>query len=140
MQPVRTFKNHKCIFDKLRQRYSTIRTWDSDPRIGIISSATERKRIVCNLPFENQLFGYIRYCTEISEIYINLLSNTCNLHREFRFIFSSVHLSENAQNVHFRGAKFQNFSGDHAPGSDKNRYQYHKKITVYTIKLLVRIG
>ena len=25
-------------------------------------------------------------------------------------------------------------------GSDKNRYQYHKKFTVYTIKLLVRIG
>ena len=57
------------IFDKLpRQRHSIIRTWDSDTRIGfgIISSATESKRIVCNLPFENQLFGYIHYCTEIS--------------------------------------------------------------------------
>ena len=102
------------IFDKLRQRHSTIRTWDSDTRIGIISLATESKRIVCNLPFENQLFAYIHYCTEISEININLLPNTCNFHPKFWFIFS-LHLSENAQNVHFREARFQNFPGVHAP-------------------------
>ena len=36
-------------------------------------------------------------------------------HRNFRLIFS-LHLSENAQNVHFREAKFQNFPGEHAPG------------------------
>ena len=73
--------------DKLpRQRHSNTRTWDSDTRIGfgIISSATDSKRIVCNLPFENQLFGYIHYCTEISEIKINLLPNTFNFHRNFR--------------------------------------------------------
>ena len=103
------------IFDKLRQRHSTIRTWDSDTRIGIISSATESKRIVCSLLFENKLFGYIHYCTEIYEMNINLLPNTCNFHRKFRFIFS-LHLSENAQNVHFREANFQNFPGEHAPG------------------------
>ena len=38
-----------------------LRTWDSDTRIGIISSATENKRTVWNLPFENRLFGYIHY-------------------------------------------------------------------------------
>ena len=103
------------IFDKLRLRHSTIRTWDSDTRIGIISSATESKRIVRNLPFENQLSVYIHYCTEISEININLLRNTCNFNHKFRFIFS-LHLSENAQNVHFREAKFQSFPWEHAPG------------------------
>ena len=75
------------ICDKLRQWHSTIRIWDSDARIGIISSATVSKRTVCNLPFENKLFGYIHYCTEISEININLLPNTCNFHRKFQFIF-----------------------------------------------------
>ena len=105
---VRLYLLTSDIFDKLRQRHSTIRTWDSDTRIGIISLATESKRIVCNLPFENQLFGYIHYCTEISEININLLPNTCNFHRKFWFIFS-LHLSENAQNVHFREARFQSF-------------------------------
>ena len=45
-----------------------LRTWDSDTRIGIISSATEKKIIVWNLPFENRLFGYILYCTEIPKI------------------------------------------------------------------------
>ena len=44
--------------------------------------------------FENQLFEYILYCTEIN---INLLPNTCNFHREFRFIFMLI-LSENASN------------------------------------------
>ena len=92
-----------------------LRTWDSGTRIGIISSATESKIIVCNLPFQNQLFGYIHYCTEIPEININLLPNTCNFHRKFRFIFS-LNLSENAQNVHFREAQVQNFPGKHAPG------------------------
>ena len=105
---VRLYLLTSDIFDKLRQRHSTIRTLDSDTRIGIISLATESKRIVCNLPFENQLFGYIHYCTEISEININLLPNTCNFHRKFWFIFS-LHLSENAQNVHFREARFQSF-------------------------------
>ena len=90
-------------------------TWDSDIRIGIISSVTESKRIVCNLPFENKLLGYIHYCTEIPEININLLPNTCNFHRKIRFIFS-LHLSKNAQKVHFREAKLKNFPGEHAPG------------------------
>ena len=90
----------KCIhyydkaisFDRRYLRQITaafnLRTWDSDTRIGIISSATESKIIVCNLPFENQLFGYIHYCTEIPDININLLPNTCNFHCKFRFIFS----------------------------------------------------
>ena len=55
---------------------------------------------------------YATYCTKISEININLLSNTCSFHRTFRFLFS-LHLSEN---VHFRKAKFQNFPGEHTPG------------------------
>ena len=80
-----------------------LRTWDSDTRIGIISSETKSKRILCNLPFENQLFGYIHYCTEFPEIHNNLLPNTCNFHRKFPFIFS-LHLSQNAQNVYFREA------------------------------------
>ena len=42
--------------------------------INISSAATESKRIACNLPFENQLFGYIHYCTEIN---INLLLAAC---------------------------------------------------------------
>ena len=92
-----------------------LRTWDSDIRIGIISSVTESKKIVCDLPFENQLFGYFHYCTEIPEININLLPNTCNFHRKIRFIFS-LRLSKNAQNVRFREAKFQSFPGEHAPG------------------------
>ena len=70
---------------------------------------------MCNLPFENQLLGYIHYCTEIPEININLLPNTCNFHCKIRFIFS-LHLSKNAQNVHFREAKFKNFPGELAPG------------------------
>ena len=61
------------------------------------------------LPFEKQLSGYIHYCTEISEININLLPNTCNFHHNFRLIFS-LHLSENAQNVYFREDKVQNFA------------------------------
>ena len=61
------------------------RTWDSDTRIGIISSATESKRIVCNLPFENQLFGYIHYCSEVPEINVNLLP----IHAIFNVSFGS---------------------------------------------------
>ena len=91
------------------------RTWDSDTWTEIISSAAESKIIVCNLPFENQLFGYIHYCTENPETNINLLPNTCNFHRKFGFIFS-LYLTDNAQNVHFREAKFQNFPGEHVPG------------------------
>ena len=56
------------------------------------------------LTSENQLFEYINYCTEIN---VNLLLNSCNFHRKFRFTFSLI-LSENASNVHFREAKFQN--------------------------------
>ena len=74
-----------------------------------ISSATESKRIACNLPFENQLFGYIHCCTEIN---INLLLNTCKFHSKFRFIFS-LNLSENTQNVQISKANFQNFPGEH---------------------------
>ena len=53
-----------------------LRTWGRDTRIRIISSVIESKRIVCNLPFENHLFGYIHYCTEIPGINIDLLPNT----------------------------------------------------------------
>ena len=42
-------------------RHSTIRTLGSDSGTGIISSATESKIIVCNLPFENQLYTYQCY-------------------------------------------------------------------------------
>ena len=59
----------------------------------------------CNLPLKTNYF---------TEIDINLLLNTCNFLHKFRFIFSLI-LSENAPNVHFREAKFQNFLGDHAP-------------------------
>ena len=107
------FRPSGDIFDKLRQRYSTyalgIATLEAET-INI-SSAAQSKRIVCNLPFENQFFGYTHYCTEIN---INLLPDTCNFHRKFWFIFS-LNFSENAQNVDFREVKFQNFPGDHAP-------------------------
>ena len=78
------------IFDKLRQRHSTHALGIAT--LEIISSATESKRIVCNLLFGNQLFGYIHCCTEIPEININLLPNTCNFHRKFRFIFRYISL------------------------------------------------
>ena len=75
-----------------------------------ISSATESYR---NATYVwNQLFGKIHYLTEIN---VNLLLNTCNFHRKFRLIFPLV-LSENAPNVDFREAKFQNFPGEHSPG------------------------
>ena len=64
------------------------------------------------LTFENQLFGYI-YITEIN---VNLLLSTNNFHHKFRIIFSLI-LSENAPNMDFREAKFQNFPGEHAPGA-----------------------
>ena len=51
----------------------------------------------------------------LASVLADILSNTCNFHRKFRFILP-LHLSENAQNVHFREAKFQNFPGEHAPG------------------------
>ena len=41
--------------------HSTVRTLDSDSRIGIILSATESKIIVCNLLFKNQLCTYQCY-------------------------------------------------------------------------------
>ena len=93
----------KIIFDKLRQRHSTYALGIATLELENVnvSSAIESKRIACNLPFENQLFGYYHYCTEIN---INFLLNTCNFHRKFRFIFS-LNLSENTQNVHFREAK-----------------------------------
>ena len=50
----------------------------------------------------------------LTKINVNLLLNTCNFHRKFRLIFSLI-LSENAPNVDFREAKFQNFPGEHAP-------------------------
>ena len=107
------------IFDKIIATATfNLRTWDSDTRIGnklLIFRPQRQKaaeRIACNLPFENQLFGYIHYCTEIN---INLLLNTCNFHRKFRFIFL-LDLSENTQNVPFREANFQNFPGEHVPG------------------------
>ena len=62
------------------------------------------------LTFENQLFGYI-YITEIN---VNLLLNTNNFHRKFRIIFSLI-LSENAPNMDFREAKFQNFPASMPP-------------------------
>ena len=86
---------------KLGQRHSTIALGIATLELEIInisSAATESKRVACNLHFENQLFGYIHYCTEIN---INLLLNTCNFHLMFRFIFS-LNLSENTQNMLFR--------------------------------------
>ena len=111
-----TFRGWQVCLRQIATAAFNLRTWDSDIRIGIILSVTESKRIVYNLPFENQLFGYIHYCTEIPEININLLPNTCNFHRKIRFIFS-LRLSKNGQNVHFREAKFQNFPGEHVPDS-----------------------
>ena len=64
------------------------------------------------LAFKKQSLDYIHYCTEIS---VNLLLNTCNFRCKFRFIFELI-ISENAPNVHFREAKFQNFRGVHAFG------------------------
>ena len=115
---LRLYLSTGVIFDKLRQRHSTyalaIAAKLELEIINISSAATESKRIACNVPFENQLFGYIHYCNEIN---INLLLNTCNFHRKFRFIFS-LNLSENTQNVHFGEAKFKNSpgGGGHAPG------------------------
>ena len=85
------------IFDKLQQRHSTyaLEIVTLELEIINISPATASKRI---FPFENQLFGYISH----------LLLNTCNFHRKFWLIFS-LNLFENAQNVRFREAKFQNF-------------------------------
>ena len=40
--------------------------------------------------------------------------NTCNFHLRFRLLFSLI-LSENAPNVDFREAKFQNFPGGAYP-------------------------
>ena len=40
---------------------------------------SDRKQKNCNLQFENQLFEYIHFCTEIN---INLLQNTCNFNRK----------------------------------------------------------
>ena len=45
---------------------------------------------------------------------INLLLNTYNFHRKFRFTFSLT-VSENTQNVQFRKAKFQNFPREYVP-------------------------
>ena len=54
----------------------------------------------------------MHYFTEIN---VNLLLNTNNFHRKFRIIFSLI-LSENAPNMDFGEAKFQNFPGGNAPG------------------------
>ena len=107
----RLFRPSGDIFDKLRQ-HSTYALVIATLKVETIniSSAAQSKRMVCNLPFENQLFGYIHYCTEIN---ISLLPDTCNFHRKFWFIFS-LNFSEKAQNVHFREAKFQNFPGERA--------------------------
>ena len=79
---------------------------------GNISSATESKRIATYIWKPIILKNTcIHYCTEIN---INLLQNTCNFHRKFRFTFSLI-LSENASNVYFREAKFQNLPGEHTP-------------------------
>ena len=63
------------------------------------------------LAFENQLFRYIHYSSEIN---VNLLLNIFNFHGKFRFIFSSI-LSEYGPNVHFREARFQNSPGRNSP-------------------------
>ena len=116
-EPVRTFTlilrlylQTRDIFDKLRQQHSTYAI--AIVTLELETIATERKRIACNLPYENQLFGYIHYWTEIN---INLLLNTCNFDRKIRPFIFSLNLSENTQNVHFREDKFQNFLGQHAP-------------------------
>ena len=69
-------------------------------------------RLQQQLTFKNQLFEYIHYCTEIN---VNLLLNICNFHHKFWLNFLLI-LSENAPNVDFGEAKFQNFPGEHAPG------------------------
>ena len=53
----------------------------------------------------------IHYCTEKN---INLLLNTYNFHRKFRFILW-LNLSGNTQNVHFRYVKVQNSPGSMPP-------------------------
>ena len=70
------------------------------------------------LTFEKQLFEYIYLILYWNKCWFAdfILLNTCNFHRKFRFIFSLI-LSMNAPNVHFREAKFQNFPGEHAPGT-----------------------
>ena len=101
----KAISSDKKISDKLRQQHSTyafgIATLESE--IFNISSATKAKGL--QLTFENQLF----------ETNTNLLLNTCNFRRKFRFLFSLI-LSKNTQNLHFREAKFQNFPGEHVPG------------------------
>ena len=85
-----TFKNKNClrtieaqIVQKLKNNEARLKfigsyksksvyrdSRHSNWKLLIISStATESKRIACNLPFENQLLGYIHYCTEISICY-----------------------------------------------------------------------
>ena len=79
-----------------------------------IPSVTDSKRIETFRLKTNYLDIPITACPEI-KIYFFLL-DTYNFHHKFRFIFS-LNLSEITQNVQLREAKFQNFHGEHAPGS-----------------------
>ena len=105
----------KNIVDKLRQRHSTYALGIVTLKLEIItiSSVTDSKRIETFRLKTNYLDIFITACPEIK---INFLLDTCNFHRKFRFIFS-LNLSEITQNVQLREAKFQNFHGEHAPGS-----------------------
>ena len=72
--------------------------------------ALNRQKI-CNLLLKT---NYLNISINEHETNVNLLLNTCNFHCTFWFIFSLI-LSENAPNVHFREAKFQNFQGEQNP-------------------------
>ena len=49
------------------------------------------------------LFGYIHYCTEISEININLLPNTCSFHRKFwRYISLRMRKMSTLEKLNFK--------------------------------------
>ena len=74
---------------------------------------TDSKRIETFRLKTNYLDIPITACPEIK---INFLLDTYNFHRKFRFIFS-LNLSEITQNVQLREAEFQNFPGEHVPGS-----------------------
>ena len=96
----------------MRQQHLTYALGIATLDLKLLKSRLQQKAVETQLTFENGLFGYIHYCTEIN---VNLPLNTCNFQRKFRLIFLLI-LSENAPNVDFREAKFQNFPGKHAPG------------------------
>ena len=79
-------------------------------RIGINLCLRGTPNVGVNVCLSISFWVYI-----LASVLADILSNTGNFHCKFRFILS-LHLSESAQNVHFREARFQNFPGEHAPG------------------------